>query len=281
MERACAGGTRHCRWSPRRCRDGWPGLPLPHWVAELFGRPGASLGSLTADAWPCLPRQEPLRRRIPPSGGIADPHVLLRTARPARGHAAGGRTTGPSGPVPRWKVPRGAGDPEGPLTFGALLDVPGTGVVAALEVAALLEQDGDADLKVPPAVALPIMRWGHPGCALLPRSLRQALDGEVLPPAVAGDLGLAPGATVGTLDENVWQHADGDFTPSRGVPLGSGGRPPGAPTPGDGRPLAVLCANQRTCRGPGGCGVASSGRASSTRRGCPSSPTATCSTFRR
>lgn len=223
------------------------GLPLPQWVADLLDGPGTALSALTADAWSRLPREEPARRRIrrvvasqvhafafelrdvpvgAPTGGPADDE-------PAGGEPAGGGPAGGGhgsaappcrGPAPRrarrshWTLRARAalggvvgwcGDQGGPLTFGALLDVPGSGVVAALEVAALLELDGEAAPDGAPAGALPILRWGYPGCALLPRSLRHALDGETLPPAVAGDLGLPPGATVRTLDDSVWLHADG------------------------------------------------------------------------
>ncbi len=184
------------------------GVPLPPLVSALLDEPGTSLGSLTVDAWPRLPREELARRRI--CRAVASQihafsfelrDVPVGVPRDPSSHWTPRATTAWEGALQR------SGEEVKALTFGALLDVPGTGVVAALEVAALLEHDGGAVVDGPPEAALPIMRWGHPGCALLPRSLRRALEGEALPPAVAEDLGLAPGATAGTLDETVWLHA--------------------------------------------------------------------------
>ena len=187
------------------------GLPLPPWMAEPLDGTGSSLGSLTAGAWSRLPAEEAVRRRI--RRAVASQiHAFsfeLREVPVGRADSAGAHWA-PRARAALEGVLFGAPGRDGPLTFGALLDVPGSGVVVALEVAALLELDGKADLDgAPAAAALPIMRWGHPGCALLPRSLRHALDGELLPTPVAGDLGLAPGAGVGTLDETVWRHAEG------------------------------------------------------------------------
>jgi hypothetical protein len=184
------------------------GVPLPPLVGSLLDEPGKSLGSLTVDAWPRLPREKPARRHI---------HRAVASQIHAFSFELREVPVGvPQDPGAHW-TPRAtiawegallrSGKGESPLTFGALLDVPGTGVVAALEVAALLEHDGAAVVDSSPEATLPIMRWGYPGCALLPRSLRRTLESQALPKAVAEDLGLAPGATAGTLDETVWLHA--------------------------------------------------------------------------
>ncbi len=59
----------------------------------------------------------------------------------------------------------------------------------------------------PPAVT--IVRWGEPGGALLPRSLRLAFATTPLPPPLARELCLPPGTTAEALDQSVWERAGG------------------------------------------------------------------------
>lgn len=193
--------------------------PLPPWMADLLGGRGTPVGALTADAWSRLPDDEPTRRRIREL--VAS--QVHRSCVELRDVPVGATDPPPRGD--RWSIDADrehwalrsrvtlaaaanrAGGDGAPITFGDLLDVPGSGVVTALEVAALLELDGHAARGDLPASTPPVLRWRHPGCALLPRSARYALGDTILPPAVAGDLGLPAGATVGALDESVWWHA--------------------------------------------------------------------------
>jgi len=47
-------------------------------------------------------------------------------------------------------------------------------------------------------------RWGNPGAALLPTSLRTAWESEPLPQWVVGELHLPAGSTSTALDKSVW-----------------------------------------------------------------------------
>lgn len=239
------------------------GAPLAAWVADLLDGPGTPVAALTVGAWERLPGDEVTRRRLRREV-LMQVRTLVHELRPVPVGVAGRDGSGApppaEGPCTAGWTPRaraalaGARRSTGagrPVTFGALVAVPGSGVATALEVTALLElqdlphgpaspnghgvtaaaiatvatpaawplpgpgpdgagrDDGAGPDTSVPTAELPVLRWGRPGCALLPRSLRHALAYEPLPTAVAADLGLPPEATTRTLDERVWERCGG------------------------------------------------------------------------
>lgn len=202
---------------------------VPDWLAELLDGPGTVAAALTADAWERLPQDEAVRRQVRHYVLALVGALVLELRDVPIGAVAGGGAE-PPGPAPWPARARGAllgsgvrPDPHRcyTLTFGEVLDVPRVGVCTALETAALLELSLEGAAGPRPEetaahrpvahgpAAVPILRWGKPGCPLLPRSLRRAFAATVLPASVSQDLHLPPGTTALALGTSVWRHADG------------------------------------------------------------------------
>ena len=207
-------------------------VPLPDWIAELLDGRGTPAAALTADAWDRLPRDETSCKRIR-RHVITLVGALRFELRDVVIGAVAGVGAGAVPPVPRdWPVrARQALIESGTrpdlgrtyaVTFGELLEVPHVGVCTALEAAALLEltagppvlrttpADGPAYPRthLPGTAVLPILRWGRPGCALLPRSLRKAFATTALPASVSRELHLPPSSTALALDASVWERVE-------------------------------------------------------------------------
>jgi hypothetical protein len=201
-------------------------VALPEWLIELLDGNASSPGGLTADAWDRLPSDNSIRQKVTsyvlglvgahatdlydvPIGALVGLDALQLERWPARARNA----------LLNVGVRRDSARLAA-LTFGEVLSVPNIGVQTALETAALLElflsgvpgenyRDGacvDSSAGSDSRVTSP--RWGKPGSALLPQTLRRALAGEVLPGWLAEDLHLPAESTALALDTSVWRHLD-------------------------------------------------------------------------
>lgn len=201
-------------------------IPLPDWLTKSIEAPLGTAADLTSTAWSRLPGDEhgrdQVRRYVV---DLVASHVedlrdveigaLENLLESALLDAAPGRTRNAL-----LRIAKGRRrDPLTSVTFGEILDARLVGIRTALEVAAFLEMFSPVSgvpNPVGPASDLPQnspaapveVRWGEPGTAVLPLTLRRAFADEVLPGWLLRDLYLPVDATALALDASIWRHLD-------------------------------------------------------------------------